>query len=156
MALFQELDVVGTYHAVQWFFYDRYPVIKRRSGTWGDYTSPSIDGMPKAPSKGNSSEKKMIEHGVYASACYAVQYALEGCSHESQIILVGKYIKGMSDDDVKERLAISGNGAFRRRLKRACCEFADCIVPACETFKVARKGEDSLIPELRRYVKETC
>lgn len=152
MALFDELDVDGTYHAVQWFFYDRYPVIKRRSGAWDDYSSPSLDGMPKAPSAGNTSEKSMIQHSTYASAYYAVQYAIRGCSHDSQIIIKGKYIGNLSDDQVRARLLINGNGAFRRRVKRACCEFADCIDPACEKFNVQR-GEHDLIPKLRKYLK---
>ena len=153
MALFETLDVNGTYHAVQNFFYDRYPVIKRRSGAWGDYSSPSFDGMPKAPAKGNGTENAMIEHSIYASALYAVHYAIQGCSKESQAIIVGKYIKELSDDTIRCRLAVSGNGAFRRRLKKACCEFADCIDPACERFKVKR-GKEGLIPKLRRYESE--
>lgn len=153
MALFETLDVNGTYHAVQNFFYDRYPVIKRRSGAWGDYSSPSFDGMPKAPSKGNSTENSMIEHSIYASALYAIHYAIKGCSKESQIIIDGKYIKELPDDTIRRRLVVSGNGAFRRRLQKACCEFADCIDPACERFKVKR-GKEELIPELRRYQKE--
>lgn len=153
MALFETLDVNGTYHAVQNFFYDRYPVIKRRSGAWGDYSSPSFDGMPKAPVKGNGTESAMIEHSIYASALYAVHYAIQGCSSESQAIIVGKYIKELPDDTIRCRLAVSGNGAFRRRLKKACCEFADCIDPACEMFKVKR-GKEGLIPELRCYESE--
>lgn len=151
MALFQELDVDGTYHAVQWFFYDRYPVIKRRSGAWDDYSSPSLDGMPKAPSAGNTSEQSMIQHSEYASAYYAVHYAVGGCSRDSQIIIKGKYLGNLSDAEVRERLLINGNGAFRRRIKKACCEFADCIDPACEKFHVKR-GNGDLIPKLRRYI----
>lgn len=32
VALFDELDVDGTYHAVRWFFYERLPEIKRKAG----------------------------------------------------------------------------------------------------------------------------
>lgn len=150
VALFDELDIKGTYRCVRWFLYDRLPEIKRKAGAWGDYTSPSIDGMPKAPSSGNGSERRMVNHAVYSSALYAVQYAFKGCSTTSQTILKLKYIEEMPNWKIKSKIGYQGNDTFNRLVKKAACEFADCIEPACDLYAVP----EEIIPDLHIYKKE--
>ena len=150
VALFDELDVDETYHAVRWFFYERLPEIKRKAGAWGDYSSPSIDGMPKAPSAGNGSERRMINHSRYASALYAVRYAIKGCSLTSQKIIQLKYIDELPNWKIKNQIGYTGNSTFSSLVKRAACEFADCIEPACDYYAVSEK----IIPDLHVNQKE--
>ena len=144
VALFDELDVDGTYHAVRWFFYERLPEIKRKAGAWGDYSSPSVDGMPKAPSAGNGSERRMINHSRYASALYAVRYAIKGCSLTSQKIIQLKYIDELPNWKIKNQIGYKGNGTYNKLVKQAALEFADCIEPACDYYSV----EEKIIPDL--------
>lgn len=144
MALFDELDVDETYWKVRWFFYKRLPEIKRKSGAWGDYSSPSIDGMPKAPSQGNGSERRMINHSLYASALFAVKFAIKGCDKTSQIIIQLKYIDESPNWKIKRRIGYTGNDTFNRLTKKAACEFADCIEPACDFYSVP----ENIIPDL--------
>lgn len=149
MALFQELDVKATYHRVRWFFDECYPQIKRKSGSWGDYKSPAITGMPKAPSGGNSSERRMVDHSLYASALYAVKFAMRGCTHDSQLIIQHRFIEDHTIRETKGSLGISGNASFQKLMKQAACEFADCIEPACDYYHVP----DDIIPDLHSYKK---
>ena len=144
VALFNELDVDGTCRKVRWFFDERLPEIKRKAGAWGDYTSPSIDGMPKAPSSGNGSERRMINHSRYASALYAVKYSLKGCSITSQKIIKLKFVEELPNWKIKNQIGYKGNGTYNKLVKRAALEFADCIEPACDYYSV----EEEIIPDL--------
>ena len=149
-ALFDELDVDGTYRTVRWFFYERLPEIKRKAGAWGDYSSPSVDGMPKAPSAGNGSERRMINHSRYASALYAVRYAIRGCSVVGQKIIELKFIEELPNWKIKQQIGYTGNSTFNNLVKRTACEFADCIEPACDYYSV----EEAIIPDLHLHKKE--
>lgn len=142
--LSDELDVDGTYRAVIWFFHERLPEIKRKAGAWGDYRSPSVDGMPKAPSGGNRSERRRINHSRYASALYAVRYAIKGCSITSQKIIQLKYIDELPNWKIKNQIGYKGNGTYNKLVKQAALEFADCIEPACDYYFV----EEKIIPDL--------
>lgn len=144
VALFDELDVDGTYRAVRWFFYERLPEIKRKAGVWGDYSSPSFDGMRKASSAGNGSERRMINHSRYASALCAVKYALKGCSVVSQKIIQLKYVEELPNWKIKNQIGYKGNGTYNKLVKQAALEFADCIEPACDYYSV----EEKIIPDL--------
>ena len=148
--LFPQLDKDRTFFKVQDFLYNAYPEIKRRAGSWGDYSSPTVDDMPKALSYGNSSERRMIEHALYGSAVYAVHYAIKHCSATSQIIIKCRYFEELSNSKVKARIGYSGNDAYYSRLKSACAEFADCLEPACNYYGVP----EEIIPDLHVYQKQ--
>ncbi|MBB1078950.1 hypothetical protein H5S09_04125 [Limosilactobacillus sp. STM2_1] len=149
MQLFPQLDKEATFLKVQDFLYNVYPEVKRRAGSWGDYSSPTVDDMPKAPSYGNSSERRMLEHALYGGAVCAVNYAVKHCSIMSQTIIKCRYLEGMSNDKVKKRIGYSGNDTYYSKLKMACSEFADCLEPACHYYGVS----EEIIPDLHVYQK---
>lgn len=148
--LFPQLDKDRTFLKVQDFLYNVYPELKRRAGTWGDYSSPTVDDMPKAPSYGNSSERRMVEHAAFGSAVCAVHYAIKHCSATSRTIIKYRYLKGLSNSKIKGMIGYSGNDTYYSKLKSACAEFADCLEPACNYYGVS----EEIIPDLHVYQKQ--
>lgn len=80
VAFESNLDMKGTCHAVRYFFDKKYPIIKRKSGIWGNVSSVVLDGMPKQQSRINHVENRMVDHSIYAGAIYAIHYAIAGCT----------------------------------------------------------------------------
>ena len=149
MQLFPQLDKNATFLKVQDFFNNVYPEIHRRAGSWGDYNSPTVDDMPKAPSYGNSSERRMIEHALYGGALYAIRHAMEHCSTVSRAIIKYRYFEGLSNSKVKSLIGYTGNDTYYQKVKSACAEFADCLEPACDYYGVS----EEIIPDLHVYEK---
>lgn len=69
----EQLNTV--YHNVDNFFKDDYPTIYRKSSEWF-ITSPSLDGMPKAPVQTNKNEDKFINHSIYDMANKIIHAAI--------------------------------------------------------------------------------
>lgn len=120
----RQLD--NAFVAVNSFMRNKFPRIQRESGGWL-YSSPSFDEIPNSPTKTNISERRMINHTVANNANCAVMSALGGCSEESQIILKGRYLHGLTGNIIKEKINVAGNSTYQNRVKKACLELADCL-----------------------------
>ena len=151
VAFESNLDMKGTYHAVRYFFDKKYPIIKRKSGVWGDVSSVVLDGMPKQQSHINNVENRMVDHSIYAGAIYAIHYAIAGCTDISQKIIKQRFINGLEVYKIREIIGIYGHATCDKKIRIAACEFADCIEPSCDRFKVPK----DIIPNLHVYIDDT-
>ena len=124
-----EIDYVATAKRVTNFLdkkLDRYLALsgKRRF----DLKSPSMDGMPKVPTKGNASENRML-------------------TSESQQILLSRYSDQMLTYNIAQELSIS-SATYSRKQEQALCEFADRF-----EFQVFKHNIQAEVADLHVYVK---
>lgn len=120
-----DIDCQATARKVTRFFdkkLDRYLALsgKRRF----DLKSPSMDGMPKVPSKGNASENRMLAIWLAEEVVDCVGCAMRNMTHESQHILLSRYSDQMLTYNIARELNISA-ATYSRKQERALCEFAD-------------------------------
>ena len=71
-----------------------------------DLKSPQYDPQPKGSTIGNSSEEAIIEHIALEEVYRAVAVAIRNCSRRSNLILVGRYLDGIPDSIMQERLGL--------------------------------------------------
>lgn len=116
----------SAYSVVDSFMKYEFPRIQRQSGAWL-YSSPKFDNMPISPNNSNSSERRMINHSLANNAYHAIISAIDGCSKESQVIIKGRYLQGLTGNAIKARLSIAGNSVYYDKVKYACLELADCL-----------------------------
>ncbi|MDD6432312.1 MAG: ArpU family transcriptional regulator [Lactobacillaceae bacterium] len=121
----KDIDCQATARKVTRFFdkkLDRYLALsgKRRY----DLKSPSMDGMPKAPSRGNSSENRMLAIWLASEVVDCVGCAMRNMTRESQKILINRYSDQMLTYNIAQELNISA-ATYSRKQERALCEFAD-------------------------------
>ncbi|TGY64019.1 ArpU family phage packaging/lysis transcriptional regulator [Limosilactobacillus reuteri] len=138
----EQLNTV--YHNVDNFLKDDYPTIYRKSSEWF-ITSPSLDGMPKAPVQTNKNEDRFISHSIYDMANKVIHAAIGGCSEESKVIIQGRYFDKLKQQHIQMKLNVSGNSPYYRKLKRACLEYAECLATISKYYHI----DKSIIPDLR-------
>lgn len=146
MVLFQEIDRQATARRVAHFFdkkLDRYLALsgKRRY----DLKSPSMDGMPKAPSHGNGSESRMLNIWLAEEVVDCVGCAMRNMTKESQRILLSRYSDQMLTYNIARELSISSS-TYSRKQEKALCEFADRF-----EFQLVKHGIHTEIDDLHVY-----
>lgn len=112
-----------------------------------DLKSPAMDGMPKAPTKGNASENRMININIAENVVDCVGQAMRNLTSESQQILLSRYSESMMVYKIAEELNYSAS-TFTRRQEKALCEFADRF-----EFQVIKHGLQDEVVDLHVYSK---
>ena len=143
-----EIDYVATAKKVTNFLdkkLDRYLALsgKRRF----DLKSPSMDGMPKAPTKGNASENRMLAIWLAENVVDCVGQAMRNLTNESQQILLSRYSDQMLTYNIAQELSIS-SATYSRKQEQALCEFADRF-----EFQVFKHNIQAEVADLHVYVK---
>lgn len=129
---------------VRRFFLDddykhNYQRLKREAGAWGELKSPTIDPTGVSGSTGNATEDRFIHHAEAFKAVRAVDFAINGCSKDSQEIISKRYIRRMKVWQVRQLMGIRGNQTWRDKDDSACLEFAQCMETACDILVVDKK-----------------
>lgn len=143
-----EIDYVATAKKVTDFLdkkLDRYLALsgKRRF----DLKSPSMDGMPKVPTKGNASENRMLAIWLAENVVDCVGQAMRNLTSESQQILLSRYSDQMLTYNIAQELSIS-SATYSRKQEQALCEFADRF-----EFQVFKHNIQAEVADLHVYVK---
>lgn len=143
-----EIDYVATAKRVTNFLdkkLDRYLALsgKRRF----DLKSPSMDGMPKAPTRGNASENRMLAIWLAENVVDCVGQAMRNLTSESQQILLSRYSDSMMVYKIAEELNYSAS-TYTRRQEKALCEFADRF-----EYQVVKHKIDGEVQDLHVYKK---
>lgn len=112
-----------------------------------DLKSPAMDGMPKAPAKGNASENRMLAIWLAENVVDCVGQAMRNLTSESQQILLSRYSENMMVYKIAEELNYSAS-TYTRRQEKALCEFADRF-----EFQVIKHGIHTEIDDLHVYKK---
>lgn len=141
-----DIDCQATAHKVTQFLdkkLDHYLALsgKRRF----DLKSPIIDGMPKAPTKGNASENRMIAIWFAEQVVDCVGCAMRNMTQESQKILLNRYSDQMLTYTIAQELSIS-SATYSRKQERALCEFADRF-----EYQVVKHGIVKEVNDLHVY-----
>ena len=142
----KDIDCQATARKVTRFFdkkLDRYLALsgKRRY----DLKSPSMDGMPKAPAKGNSSENRMLAIWLAEQVVDCVGCAMRNMTKESQKILLNRYSDQMLTYTIAQELSIS-SATYSRKQEQALCEFADRF-----EYQVIKHGIVKEVNDLHAY-----
>ncbi|WP_242362318.1 ArpU family phage packaging/lysis transcriptional regulator [Limosilactobacillus antri] len=148
MSLNLEIDYLKTAKKVTDFLdkkLDRYLALsgKRRF----DLKSPSMDGMPKVPTKGNASENRMLAIWLAENVVDCVGQAMRNLTSESQQILLSRYSDQMLTYNIAQELSIS-SATYSRKQEQALCEFADRF-----EFQVFKHNIQAEVADLHVYVK---
>ena len=141
-----DIDCQATAHKVTQFLdkkLDHYLALsgKRRF----DLKSPIIDGMAKAPTKGNASENRMIAIWFAEQVVDCVGCAMRNMTQESQKILLNRYSDQMLTYTIAQELSIS-SATYSRKQERALCEFADRF-----EYQVVKHGIVKEVNDLHVY-----
>lgn len=141
-----DIDCQATAHKVTQFLdkkLDRYLALsgKRRF----DLKSPSMDGMPKAPAKGNASENRMLAIWLAEQVVDCVGCAMRNMTKESQRILLSRYSDQMLTYNIARELSISSS-TYSRKQEKALYEFADRF-----EFQLVKHGIHTEIDDLHVY-----
>lgn len=113
-----------------------------------DLKSPGMDGMPKAPSRGNGSENRMLNIWLAEEVVDCVGCAMRNMTKESQRILLSRYSDQMMVYKIAQELNYSAS-TYTRRQEKALCEFADRF-----EFQVIRHGIHTEVADLHVYKNE--
>ncbi|PWT34787.1 ArpU family transcriptional regulator [Limosilactobacillus reuteri] len=113
-----------------------------------DLKSPEMDGMPKAPSRGNGSENRMLNIWLAEEVVDCVGCAMRNMTKESQRILLSRYSDQMMVYKIAQELNYSAS-TYTRRQEKALCEFADRF-----EFQVIRHGIHTEVADLHVYKNE--
>ena len=113
-----------------------------------DLKSPEMDGMPKAPSRGNGSENRMLNIWLAEEVVDCVGCAMRNMTKESQRILLSRYSDQMMVYKIAQELNYSAS-TYTRRQEKALCEFADRF-----EFQVIRHGVLTEVADLHVYKNE--
>lgn len=90
----------------------------------GCLKSPAITGMPANHDGGNHNEEKLVKYITAKEMLRGISKALNNCSYTSFIILEGKYIKGLQDWQITQKMGYSKARYFQLK-DEALNEFAD-------------------------------
>lgn len=143
-----EIDYVATAKKVTKFLdkkLDRYLALSGKQRF--DLKSPEMDGMPKAPTKGNASESRMLNIWLAGEVVDCVGCAMRNMTKESQQILLSRYSDNMMVYKIAQELNYSAS-TYTRRQEKALCEFADRF-----EFQVIKHGIHTEIKDLHVYKK---
>lgn len=113
-----------------------------------DLKSPNMDGMPKAPTKGNSSENRMLSIWLAEEVVDCVGCAMRNMTKESQKILLSRYSDQMLTYNIARELNISA-ATYTRKQEKALCEFADRF-----EFQLVKHGIHTEVDDLHVYPDE--
>lgn len=113
-----------------------------------DLKSPGMDGMPKAPTKGNASENRMLNIWLAEEAVDCVGCAMRNMTQESQEILLGRYADQEMTYNIAKELNISA-ATYTRKQEQALCEFADRF-----EYQVIKHGIHTEVEDLHVYRNE--
>ena len=128
--LIPDLDEVATAEKVKKFFdKDLERLLRLADKQRSFFRSVSMDGMPKAPSPGNGQENMVVKYVSSESAkaksiLEDVNVALNRCSSTYQLILYYRYIKGLADWQVAQKIKYSTT-RYNELQSAACIEFAE-------------------------------
>lgn len=128
--LIPNLDEVATAEKVKKFFdNDLERLLRLADEQRSFFRSVNMDGMPKAPSSGNGQENMVVKYVSSESAkaksiLEDVSVALNHCSNTYQLILYYRYIKGLADWQVAQKVQYS-NTRYHQLKIAACIEFAE-------------------------------
>lgn len=128
--LIPNLDEVATAEKVKKFFdKDLERLLRLADEQRSFFRSVNMDGMPKAPSPGNGQEKMVVKYVSSESAkaksiLEDVSVALNHCSNTYQLILYYRYIKGLADWQVAQKVQYSTARYYQLKIA-ACIEFAE-------------------------------
>ncbi|WP_076149743.1 ArpU family phage packaging/lysis transcriptional regulator [Ligilactobacillus murinus] len=128
--LIPDLDEVATAEKVKNFFdKDLERLLRLADKQRSFFRSVSMDGMPKAPSPGNGQENMVVKYVSSESAkaksiLEDVNVALNRCSSTYQLILYYRYIKGLADWQVAQKIKYSTTRYNELKIA-ACIEFAE-------------------------------
>lgn len=113
-----------------------------------DLKSPNMDGMPKVPAKGNSSENRMLSIWLAEEVVDCVGCAMRNMTKESQKILLSRYSDQMLTYNIARELNISA-ATYTRKQEKALCEFADRF-----EFQLVKHGIHTEVDDLHVYPDE--
>ncbi|WP_304652458.1 ArpU family phage packaging/lysis transcriptional regulator [uncultured Ligilactobacillus sp.] len=128
--LIPDLDEVATAEKVKKFFdKDLERLLRLADKQRSFFRSVSMDGMPKAPSPGNGQENMVVKYVSSESAkaksiLEDVSVALNHCSNTYQLILYYRYIEGLADWQVAQKVQYSTARYYQLKIA-ACIEFAE-------------------------------
>lgn len=148
MSLGLEINYIATAKKVTKFLDEKLDHYLALSGKQRyDLKSPSMDGMPKVPTKGNASENRMLNIWLAETVVDCVGQAMRNLTSESQRILLSRYSDSMMVYKIAEELSYSAS-TFTRRQEKALCEFADRF-----EFQVIKHGLQDEVVDLHVYSK---
>lgn len=113
-----------------------------------DLKSPGMDGMPKAPHRGNASESRMLNIWLAEEVVDCVGCTMRNMTRESQKILYSRYTDNMLTYNIARELNISA-ATYNRKQEKALCEFADRF-----EFQIVKHGIYTEIDDLHVYPDE--
>lgn len=144
----KDIDCQATARRVTRFFDEKLDHYLALSGKQRfDLKSLAMDGMPKAPPKGNSSENRMLTIWLASEVVDCVGCAMRNMTKESQKILLSRYSDQMLTYNIARELNISA-ATYSRKQERALCEFADRF-----EFQVMKHNIVREVSDLHVYLK---
>jgi len=125
--VFPEVDEKKTRQKVASFLSRTLPrMVRITSKSLTELRSQRLDGMPKASSSDNDSDRRIVQHLYAEQVVKQVKQAISQCDQESQNILNMLYFKGYSDTQCYMALGRSGSSYSHLYKPQALLEFADC------------------------------
>ena len=149
MSLNLEIDYQATAKKVTDFLgskLDRYLALSGKQRF--NLKSPSIDGMPKAPNKGDASETRILNIWLAEEVVDCVGCAMRNMTAESQRIMLDRYSDQMAAYNIAQKLSISA-ATYNRKQEQALCEFADRF-----EYQIVKHGIYTEIDDLHVYPDE--
>ena len=149
MSLNLEIDYQATAKKVTDFLgskLDRYLALSGKQRF--NLKSPSMDRMPKAPTKGNSSENRILNIWLAEEVVDCVGCAMRNMTAESQRIMLDRYSDQMAAYNIAQKLSISA-ATYNRKQEQALCEFADRF-----EYQIVKHGIYTEIDDLHVYPDE--
>ena len=110
-----------------------------------DLQSPSMDGMPKPASHGNSSEDRMLNIWLAENVVECVGLAMRNMTRDSQQVMTKRYSDSMTVYNIASELNYSAS-TYTRGREKALCEFADRF-----EYQVVRHGIENEVRDLHVY-----
>lgn len=125
--VFPEINEQKTRQKVSSFLSRTLPrMIRISSKPLTELRSQRLDGMPKASSNSNDSDRRIVQHLYAEEVVKQVKQAISQCDQESQKILNMLYFKGYSDTQCYMALGRSESSMSHVYKPQALLEFADC------------------------------
>lgn len=149
MSLNLEIDYQATAKKVTDFLgekLDRYLALSGKQRF--DLKSPSVDGMPKAPTKGNSNENRILNIWLAEEVVDCVGCTIRNMTAESRQIMLGRYSDQMLAYNIAKRLNVSA-ATYNRKQEQALCEFADRF-----EYQIVKHGIYTEVDDLHVYPDE--
>lgn len=125
--IFPEVNEQKTRQKVASFLSRTLPrMVRITSKSLTELRSQRLDGMPKASSSDNDSDRRIVQHLYAEQVVQQVKQAISQCDQESQDILKMLYFKNYSDTQCCMELKRSKSVYSHVYKPQALLEFADC------------------------------